>query len=403
MNGPLQLDVAIAGGGIAGLWLLDALVRAGYTAALFEADTLGGGQTIHSQGIIHSGAKYALGGKKTRNQQLLERMPGHWLGARDGHNPPDLSSARLASTEQYLAFPRSLLSLVIPIAARAVLAKSFSPVDRGRWPDAIRETGFRGTLVRLAEPVFDVPSVVAALGGQHAAHIRQGAIDTGKCTYDPAAQRHLITLDGIQVAARWLVATSGGGNPDLARLTEAGEEPDTDANVAPAQERPLHMVLLKGNLPALFMHTDVSSGRPALTISSHATATGDPVWYLGGEIAEAGVGKTPADLLAEVRRQLTKYFPALPLDGVMGATVRISRHESATPDQRIPDGPVIRKGGRPNTLVAWPTKLAYAPMLADAVLDHLDGPSGSAAPPLPGAPPPVADAPWDMADWRPLS
>jgi hypothetical protein len=54
-------------------------------------------------------------------------------------------------------------------------------------------------------------------------------------------------------------------------------------------------------------------------------------------------------------------------------------------------------------LFAWPTKLAYAPMLAEAVIERLDRPAGHVAPALPDAPPPVAAPPWETADWRALS
>ena len=51
----LDVEVVIFGGGIAGLWLLDELHRAGMTTLLLEAHELGSGQTIASQGIIHGG------------------------------------------------------------------------------------------------------------------------------------------------------------------------------------------------------------------------------------------------------------------------------------------------------------------------------------------------------------
>jgi glycerol-3-phosphate dehydrogenase len=56
----LQVDVAILGGGIAGLWLLARLRQAGYSTLLLESQALGAGQTIASQGIIHGGLKYAI-------------------------------------------------------------------------------------------------------------------------------------------------------------------------------------------------------------------------------------------------------------------------------------------------------------------------------------------------------
>ena len=62
MTPSYSTDIVIFGGGIAGLWLLDRLRIQGYQVILLESSSLGGGQTYASQGIIHGGLKYALGG-----------------------------------------------------------------------------------------------------------------------------------------------------------------------------------------------------------------------------------------------------------------------------------------------------------------------------------------------------
>ena len=56
------VDVAIVGGGIAGIWLLNLLHHSGYRVVLFEAEEVGCQQTLGSQGMIHGGLKYELGG-----------------------------------------------------------------------------------------------------------------------------------------------------------------------------------------------------------------------------------------------------------------------------------------------------------------------------------------------------
>ena len=53
-------DIVIFGGGVAGLWLLNAVRSAGYQAILFEKGHSAEAQTLASQGIIHGGLKYAL-------------------------------------------------------------------------------------------------------------------------------------------------------------------------------------------------------------------------------------------------------------------------------------------------------------------------------------------------------
>ena len=71
----MMVDVAIVGGGIAGLWTAWQLEQHGYTVALFEAQALGSGQTLAAQGIIHGGVKYSLAGQLSESTTELADMP----------------------------------------------------------------------------------------------------------------------------------------------------------------------------------------------------------------------------------------------------------------------------------------------------------------------------------------
>ncbi len=117
----LSTDILIVGGGIAGLWLNARLRRAGYATVLVESASLGGGQSVKSQGIIHGGAKYALHG--------VEQAKGDDL------------------------------------------------------PPALRDKGFKGKAYRLTEIVFDVPDLIrrlaelagdSLLAGQRIEALREG-------------------------------------------------------------------------------------------------------------------------------------------------------------------------------------------------------------------------------------
>ena len=79
-----EIDVAIFGGGIAGLWLLNRLRTLGFDAALFEKTALGTGQTIASQGIIHSGVKYTFDGVNRPQTEALSSMPKIWMDCIEG-------------------------------------------------------------------------------------------------------------------------------------------------------------------------------------------------------------------------------------------------------------------------------------------------------------------------------
>ncbi|MCH8259649.1 MAG: FAD-dependent oxidoreductase, partial [Planctomycetes bacterium] len=91
----MQLDVVILGGGGAGLWLLDELVRRDFSVLLLEANELGSGQTVASQGIIHGGLKYTLSGFMTPSASAIRDMPGVWRACLAGDREPHLTATRL--------------------------------------------------------------------------------------------------------------------------------------------------------------------------------------------------------------------------------------------------------------------------------------------------------------------
>ena len=98
----VQVDVAIFGGGVAGLWTLARLRKAGYNAVLFENGSLGAGQTRYAQGIIHGGTKYALTGKLTGSSEAIAEMPSFWRDCLMGKGELDLTTVKLMSEHQYM-------------------------------------------------------------------------------------------------------------------------------------------------------------------------------------------------------------------------------------------------------------------------------------------------------------
>ena len=67
----IEVDVAVLGGGVMGLWLADQLRRLEYSVALFETGKLGAGQTGHSHVYIHRGHLY-------NDAKLLSELGGVW-------------------------------------------------------------------------------------------------------------------------------------------------------------------------------------------------------------------------------------------------------------------------------------------------------------------------------------
>ncbi|MFT5575962.1 MAG: glycerol-3-phosphate dehydrogenase, partial [Bermanella sp.] len=106
----VQVDSIIIGGGIAGLWLLNRLVKLGYNAVLFEENTLGNGQTIASQGMIHGGIKYALAGSLTGESEAIAAMPGHWAACLENHGDVNIGDCNILSRHFYLWSTQSITS-----------------------------------------------------------------------------------------------------------------------------------------------------------------------------------------------------------------------------------------------------------------------------------------------------
>jgi len=385
----LELDVLIFGGGVAGLWLLDELHRRGFAVALVESKALGTGQTICSQGILHGGLKYALGGIVADSSKAVREMPAHWAACLAGQRQPDLRSVRVLSPHCHLWRTDSLASRVGLWGARAALQTPVEKVADADRPAALAHCP--GQVFRVNEPVIAVAAFLTALAERHrsrmflAPHCTIAATSAERRRVEQVELHHADTKQTLAFRPAWIVLTAGEGNESLRRTM------GLDAEVM--QRRPLHMVLVRGDLPDLFGHC-VDGNKTRMTITSARDRAGRTVWQLGGELAEQGVARDPSAQLAAAKVELNAVLPGLNLRGVEWACYRVDRAEGRMSDGRRPDGPQIRVEG--NVITAWPTKLVLAPRLAETIAEKLGGPKIGATV-LPDWPrPAVADPPWEV-------
>jgi glycerol-3-phosphate dehydrogenase len=387
----VHTDVLIFGGGVAGLWLLDRLRARGYRALLIESEALGAGQTRHSQGIIHGGTKYTLGGGLSKSAHAVAAMPGRWRACLDGRGEPDLTGVRVLSPHQYLWSTAGVASRLAGLFASHAMRSRVEVVEGDARPLVFRDPAFRGRVYRLDEPVLDTASLVAALAQSHGDAILRAAWPDGVHLEhsDPPVVDLLAVDHRLRVSAHRVVFAAGAGNAAL--LQSIG-------HAAPAmQRRPLHMALVRGTLPGdLFAHCLGASANPRLTVTSHHDADGRLVWYLGGELAEQGVGRDREEQIAAARAELAQLLPWVDFGGCQWASLRIDRAEPVQPGGRRPEGVFVDEQRR--VITVWPTKLALAPALADEVLarladEDLEPHGESTLPPWPQ--PAMAPLPWD--------
>lgn len=391
----LRVDVAILGGGIAGLWLLARLRRAGYSALLLERHAMGAGQTLASQGIIHGGLKYALDMKLNSASDALADMPRRWRACLAGNGEPDLRGTAIASERHLFWSRRTLASRVAGFFGSKLVRGRAQALESSEWPAVLQDPAHVGAVYALDEIVLDVPDLLRALARPHHEFIRK---TEGEVRISDAGDEVVISVSDAggqdrQIRAAHLVATAGSGNEAV--LAQCG------LPVGAAQRRPLQMAMIAHAPGPLWAHCFDVSDKPRVTITTHRRKDGTLVWYVGGQIAENGVGQNTDTFLAAVRAEMAELLPALDFSRSQFAAFPVDRAEGATESGAKPDGPVLRQAGR--VWIAWPTKLALAPQLADLVLMRLPPPANPAFDPaaLAGWPAPdIADPPWEAATWR---
>lgn len=387
MSESLSTDILIVGGGIAGLWLNARLRRAGFSTVLVENTALGGVQSMRSQGIIHGGTKYALHGALTGASEAIADMPALWRDCLAGTGEVDLRGVRVLSDAHYLWSPGGLAGNLTSFFASKAVRSRVAQVKGSDLPPALQDKAFKGKAYRLTELVLDVPSLVARLAelagdgllaGERIEALREGDKLVG------------LRVDGREIRAQRVVLSAGAGNETL--LRELGlERPEM-------QRRPLHMVLLTTpTLKPLYAHCLGGGPKPRVTVTTHPLSNGDWVWYLGGDIAEAGgVARNEAEQIAEAQRELHKLVPWIDLSAARWATLRVDRAEPSQNNLLRPDSAFLAENGA--LLVGWPTKLALAPNFADRVLESMDkaGVRPQAAAALPTLPRPAMARPvWE--------
>ncbi len=393
-----RADVLIVGAGVAGLWTACRLAREGWGVVVLERSTIGGGQTIGSQGIIHGGIKYALTGQASRASAAIARMPEIWNACLRGDAAAeiDLRSVRVLSREQYLWTTPGVVSRLAGLGASKAIRTPVERVSPDDRPALFRAAprGVAGVggvdVYRVAEPVLDTHSTVASLvrearsrgvrfvqcanadlqwadANEHGSGVRYAKAGA-------TAQQPVDAAPWSCIRTRAVILCAGECNESLARGLGLLDAPQTDHASRLMQLRPLHMVIARNARsiardlePMLFGHCLGSTTTPRITITAFEMPEAEsalrsarapdgasddtsergprpcPIgWSIGGEIAESGVSRDQADQVRVARAELAACLPWLDTSKLELATIRWNRAEGLTADGSRPDEPVLR-------------------------------------------------------------
>ena len=400
----IAVDVLVFGGGIAGLWTLARLRAEGLSAILLESTALGAGQTIASQGIIHGGVKYALGGSAGDASAAIAAMPELWTACLEGRGPLDLRAARVLSDRQCLWTARGMGARLMGLAASKTIRAGVSTLPRSDRPEGFRDAPANVDVYTVPEPVLEPRSLVEAIARPHERRcVRYEADSLRFSASNGTLHAAEVTIDGqpAHIDAAMVVFTAGAGNEAL--LARAAHALGHDAPAPPPmQRRPLHMVLARerteGTLPPMYAHAVGMASGPLATVTSQRDTSGRNVWWIGGGIAESGVDRSPVEQAKFALEQMSSLAPWIDWSVVDWAPVRIDRAEARTDSGRRPDGPVVTDWA--GAAVCWPSKLAFAPVVADQIVARAleRRQRGAAEFPNDFIPAPIARLPWERED-----
>lgn len=421
----MRVDVVVLGGGIAGLWSVNVLRKAGYNAILIDSGQLGGFQSLASQGMIHGGQRYALQGSANAHSELLKDLPEVWNQCLSGSGPIDLSGVTVLAQSQHMWSPGALTSRVAAFFASKVMQSEVKSLARPAWPAGLnRNCGRFGSVYELNEVVVDCHSLLSELtkhvrpwcfrGTTTAISYQAGAgsrteTDRSRSANSDSVPRKrvnaiTVTENGrsVEIEAGAFVATAGLGNETLRTLLAADH--------VQTQVRPLKQIFVKGAPFDLFAHCITTDPRPRATITTHYTSSGERLWYMGGLVGVYGVDKSDAQALQFAQSEMRALFPKVDWSTTQWATLSVDRAEPKVESGFLPDGPATLEGAE-NFLFAWPTKMTFAPALGTEVLTWV---GAQVSPPAQSVfntddrasveelvlpPAQVAPSPWELLNW----
>ncbi len=396
-------DIIIIGGGIAGLWSYHVLRARGYSVLLLEGDMLGGGQTLASQGIIHSGLKYMLAGNVSGHAKTMSAMPERWMYAHAGRGDVNISAAIVNARAQSMLLPSGIKGKLIQTLTKKSFGQKINITD---VPDTIKSAGFKGKYIELNEPVFDIPSVVYALSKDQDAYIKQAQWGEN-FEFERAADGDISALlfKHFRIEAQAYISTAAGANV----LMAAANGHDSTLKT---QARPLLMGLMRNAPFDFYAHIVGMSEKPMATITTHYDKKGARIWYIGGQVAERDKDDNIHSFKKDWEIVLEKSIVSIGKTDTNysshWAYLPIDRHECVSgsgSESWLPDTPKIHNGGK-NMFYCWPTKLAFAPVLSDMIMEQLLKndilPRYDLADFSVLEPASIASAPWDNAKWKVL-
>lgn len=357
-NASINVDVLILGSGVQGLWLLNDLIRAGYSALLIERDSIGGDQTLHSHGFIHQGIGYP----HCHHLSDFQRAAEHW------RRFVSASEDLVSHTSAHVGFVGLANSLLWEDHwQKARLSYKVEEIPKQFCGSTLRKLyrtdEFAVHLVRLIERLCEPVREFIVHG-----EVKQIRAVNGQVTDMTAA----IGARSFRIHPQSVVLAAGEGNAQLISQID-GLDHSTPAH----HLRKSHVVVVRGQSllePINLLIPDIW-----LFVVSQTGDDGHPVWLLTSDVDKAYDGQSgpDADAIQRTVAKLRCFDPALfsrtnVSKMEWGAYVGLKVEPDSNPDGPPPLQWCIKSFGLANLFAVWPTKLTFAPLASADVVSQLE-------------------------------
>lgn len=339
----VKTDIAIVGGGVAGLWLLNKLSKS-YNVVLIENEALGSGQSLSSQGLILPREHEVEGLEGGDVQQI-------WQDCLNGFGDVDLRTTKILSDQQSILSQRGLLAR----CSNFMTHLKYKYLDKATAVQEVQLVDHlnAGQYYQLDAKVLDVRSLLESLAKHnmddiYKADIQEYLHDEGEFT----GLRLQQAGHHLDLHADAFIFTAGQGN--LRALHELGLK--TPKSEAEEQTQ----IMVKGMPFALHGLYTLANGHQ-IQLSAHEQADNSYVWYVSGEWLQDS-GKTANERIESLKMAFAKSFPKSDLSNCLWA---VQQQKVYNKDWQSAKRQKIFFNG--SAAVAWPANLTTTPLLVSEI------------------------------------
>jgi hypothetical protein len=327
-----------------------------------ENEKIGGIQTIHSQGVIHSGFKYQ---NHPEIVAKLKQMRHEWMEALQGRGGVDLSKTKIVAQHQHYWTQNATVNADF---YHQLVGDDFKILSKKGFPSLLKHPHYTGQVFEAAEMILDMPSLIQNLYNNYANFIFKINQKPDFCFDEKGAIQFIGLENGDKIEAQFFILTAGAGNESLVndlKINQLCFKP-----MQKMQKRPLHQVVIhKQDLPE-FNGVCVSPVHNAFTpviITTHWIKNKQKVWHLGGDIATKGVERSEKEQILFAKMEMNRLLPNINWSNANWATYRVDRAEPLQAAAILPTDACVDVCM--NVIQVFPVKFALMPDVAYKVLD----------------------------------